>query len=531
MDMRVGIIGYGRIAHKHVEAIKANGDKLIAVCDVDPQRLTLLDETVLRFSDLESFLFQKIKLDLIAICTPSGTHAEIALKCIENGYSVLVEKPMALSISDADAIIASAKRYGVKVGVCHQNRFNLSAQILKKALQNQQLGTISHASIHVLWNRKDAYYKQASWRGTWAMDGGCLMNQCIHGIDFLLYMIDEEVTSVFGQIANRQHPDMEVEDVGMAIIQFCNGVIAIIEGTSNVYPENLEETFYIFGDQGTVKLGGLSLNEIKHWKVNQDESQICEEMVENEYGNGHQALYQDMKAAILDNRSPSIDAKEGKKALEVILAIYRSSREHRPVFFPLRQFSTLEMKNQNKIHNTATIDKNVQIGLNTKIWHYTHIQKNARIGNDCVIGQNVNIGPSVQIHDRVKIQNNVSVYEGVELHSDVFCGPSVVFTNVKKPRSSYPKQNYEKTIVHQGASLGANATIICPRQIGKWSFIGAGSVVTKDVLDYALMAGNPARQIGWVCECGERLNEDLICPSCHQSYVRTGMNIIKKDQG
>lgn len=528
--MKVGIIGYGRIARKHVEAIKANGDKLVAVCDIDPQRLDLLDEEVLRFSELESFLRQKIKLDLIAICTPSGTHAEIALKCIENGYSVLVEKPMALSISDADAIIAFAKRYGVKVGICHQNRFNSSAQILKNALQNQKLGTISHASIHVRWNRNDAYYKQASWRGTWAMDGGCLMNQCIHGIDFLLYMMDEEVTSVFGQIANRQHPDLEVEDVGMAVIQFRNGAIATIEGTSNVYPKNLEETFYIFGSQGTVKLGGLSLNKIEHWKVNEDYSRTCEEMVENEYGNGHRAVYQDMKAAILNNRSPLIDAKEGKKALEVILAIYKSAHEHVPVLFPLRQFSTLDMKENKGIHPTAVVDENVQIGSNTKIWHYTHIQKNAEIGRNCVIGQNVNIGPSVRIHDRVKIQNNVSVYEGIELHSDVFCGPSVVFTNVKKPRTPYPKQSYEKTVVSQGASLGANATIVCPCQIGAWSFVGAGSVVTHDVPDHALVAGNPARQIGWVCECGERLKEDLNCPSCHQSYVRTGKKICKKDQ-
>lgn len=201
-----------------------------------------------------------------------------------------------------------------------------------------------------------------------------------------------------------------------------------------------------------------------------------------------------------------------------------------PVLFPLRQFSTLDMKENKGIHPTAVVDENVQIGSNTKIWHYTHIQKNAEIGRNCVIGQNVNIGPSVRIHDRVKIQNNVSVYEGVELHSDVFCGPSVVFTNVKKPRTPYPKQSYEKTVVSQGASLGANATIVCPCQIGAWSFVGAGSVVTHDVPDHALVAGNPARQIGWVCECGERLKEDLTCPSCHQSYVRTGKKICKKDQ-
>lgn len=177
------------------------------------------------------------------------------------------------------------------------------------------------------------------------------------------------------------------------------------------------------------------------------------------------------------------------------------------------------------IHESSYVDSNVEIGEDTKIWHFCHIQSGSRIGKNCVLGQNVNIGNNVKIGNFVKIQNNVSVYEGVTLEDYVFCGPSMVFTNVLDPRCKYPQRGsefYIKTLVKEGASIGANATIICGNTIGKHAFIGAGAVVTKDVSDYALVVGNPARQIGWVCECGERLPEfenNVICPRCGFSYL------------
>lgn len=179
------------------------------------------------------------------------------------------------------------------------------------------------------------------------------------------------------------------------------------------------------------------------------------------------------------------------------------------------------------VHESSFIDDDVEIGEGTKIWYFCHVQKGARIGSKCSLGQNVNISNNVKIGNGVKIQNNVAVYEGVELEDYVFCGPSCVFTNDLTPRSKYPKGSaaYKKTVVKTGASIGANATVVCGHSIGKWALIGAGAVVTTNVLDHALMLGVPAQQKGWVCECGERLDSSLICKICSRRYkqVETGL--------
>ena len=173
------------------------------------------------------------------------------------------------------------------------------------------------------------------------------------------------------------------------------------------------------------------------------------------------------------------------------------------------------------VHESSYIDDGVSIGTGTKIWHFCHVQKGARIGAKCTLGQNVNVANNVKIGSCVKIQNNVSVYEGVELEDFVFCGPSAVFTNDLTPRSKYPKgrEAYVKTIVKHGATIGANATVICGHTIGKYAMIASGAVVTTDVPDYALMIGVPARQAGWVCECGLRLGEDFKCSGCGRFYL------------
>ena len=189
-----------------------------------------------------------------------------------------------------------------------------------------------------------------------------------------------------------------------------------------------------------------------------------------------------------------------------------------------------QKKNAHFIHETSIVDDNVEIGENTKIWHFCHVQSGARIGKGCSFGQNVNVSNNVKIGDGCKVQNNVSIYEGVELEDYVFCGPSMVFTNDLTPRAKYPKGSagYKKTVLHTGASIGANATVVCGHEVGRWAMVAAGAVVTKNVPDYALVAGVPAKQIGWVCECGNRLGENLECSECGRKYKLIKNNVLEE---
>lgn len=181
------------------------------------------------------------------------------------------------------------------------------------------------------------------------------------------------------------------------------------------------------------------------------------------------------------------------------------------------------------VHESSYVDDDVEIGEDTKIWHFCHVQKGARLGRNCSLGQNVNIGSNVKIGDGVRIQNNVSVYEGVEIEDNVFCGPSCVFTNVATPRAHFPVHGvYAKTLIKEGASLGANSTVVCGHTVGRSALIAAGAVVTKDVKDFALMAGVPARQVGWVCECGRRLGETLKCECGRQYQLNDNILEIKR---
>ena len=182
------------------------------------------------------------------------------------------------------------------------------------------------------------------------------------------------------------------------------------------------------------------------------------------------------------------------------------------------------------VHESSYVDDNVKIGKGTKIWHFSHILKGAEIGENCSLGQNVNVGNNVKIGNGCKLHNNVSVYEGVEMEDYVFCGPSMVFTNDLTPRAKYPKGSagYKKTLLKEGATVGANATIVCGHNIGLWAMIAAGAVVTKNVKDHALMAGVPARQIGWVCECGAILGEDLKCSACGREYTEAEEGLKEK---
>ena len=353
--MKYALIGCGRIAINHIKAVINNQLELVAVCDVLPNKMEELlskqglaeNKEILRYTDYRQMIAEHPEIQLISIATESGSHAEIALYCIDQGINLIIEKPMAMSIADADEIIRRAEANHVKVSACHQNRFNIAVQKLRKAVEAGRFGKLSHGSIHVRWNRNKDYYTQAPWRGTWAQDGGALMNQCIHGIDLLRWMMGSEVVSVYGQTKQQFHHYLEAEDVGMAVVNFANGAVATIEGTTNVYPQNLEETLYVFGQWGTVKLGGKSTNNIDVWdfadETDEDRSNKgLEEAASNVYGNGHTSLFADVVEAIEKDRQPYVDAKAGRDVLEMVLAIYKSAAEGQAVKLPLKECSTLD---------------------------------------------------------------------------------------------------------------------------------------------------------------------------------------------
>lgn len=354
--MRYALIGCGRIATNHIKAAVANNLEIAAVCDIVPEKMQELlakhglenDKSIKYYEDYIKLL-DEVKPELVSIATESGVHAQIALECIDRGIHVIIEKPMAMSMADADEIIRRSEEKHVKVSVCHQNRFNVAVQKTRAALEAGRFGRLSHGSVHVRWNRDRNYYDQAPWRGTWEQDGGCLMNQCIHGIDLLCWMFGGKVDEVYGATRQQFHDYLEAEDVGMAVVKFHNGAIGTIEGTVNVYPKNLEETLYIFGQNGTVKIGGKSTNNIDVWDFADEteadaENKNLKEVTSNVYGNGHTSLFADVMDAIENDRTPYVDAVSGRNALEIILAIYKSQKTGMPVKLPLKEFASTDMK-------------------------------------------------------------------------------------------------------------------------------------------------------------------------------------------
>ena len=341
------LIGCGRIAPNHIAAALNSRDGLTiaAVCDRQEDKAAALLhrfglDDVPRFTDYRRML-DEVHPQLAAVATDSGSHAAVALDCLDAGCHVIVEKPIALSLADADRMIETAAECGRRLCVCHQNRFNKSVGMIRYALEAGRFGRLYHGAAHVRWNREADYYRQAPWRGKWASDGGALMNQCIHNIDLLRWMMGDRVDEVMAYTDRLAHPYIEAEDLGLAVVRFAGGSYGLIEGTTNVYPRNLEETLYLFGEKGTVKAGGQSVNIIEEWSFADgldDPADIRRRFGENPpnvYGFGHTPLYADMIAAVNGGRAPYVDGAAGRRALELVLAIYRSAAEGRPVRLPL----------------------------------------------------------------------------------------------------------------------------------------------------------------------------------------------------
>lgn len=357
----VALIGCGRISFKHIEAYVKNADvmRLVAVCDPVAEkaeakaaeyRKAFPDAEVAVYADYKRLLAER-KPDIVTIATESGKHPAIAIDCLEAGAHVICEKPMALSTKDADAMIAAAKKADRKLAVCFQNRFNAPVRKLREARDAGRFGRLLHGMVQVRWNRNEGYYAEAPWRGTWEQDGGTLMNQCTHGIDLLQWMMGEDAVRVQAQTRRFMRP-IDAEDFGAAIVEFKSGAVGVIEGTADVYPTNLNETLSLFGEKGSVVIGGLAVNKMETWRfadaeaVGDTEATVLnpnEKDPPTVYGFGHAALFRDVVEAIGSGREPLVSGERGKKALEIILAIYKSQKTGLPVDLPC-DFSTMEMK-------------------------------------------------------------------------------------------------------------------------------------------------------------------------------------------
>ena len=360
MKHTIALIGCGRISFKHIEAFIHNKERLdlIAVCDPFFEKAQnkkseyesqLPSGAVKVYTDYNEML-KDLKPEIVTIATESGKHKSIAVDCLNAGCHVICEKPMALSTDDAQAMIDCAKANNKKLAVCFQNRFNAPVQRVRAAYETHRFGRILHGMVQIRWNRNTAYYKEAPWRGTWEQDGGTLMNQCTHGIDLLQWMMGEDVVRVQGQTRRFIRP-IEAEDFGCAILEFASGAVGIIEGSADVYPKNLNEILSLFGEKGTVVIGGLAVNKIETWRFTdaQDVGDTEETVLNPDaadpptvYGFGHSALFADFIDAIENNRPPLVSGEAGKKALDIILAIYESQKIGKAVTLPNR-FSTMSM--------------------------------------------------------------------------------------------------------------------------------------------------------------------------------------------
>lgn len=339
--IRVGLVGCGRIAESHLKAIQAHHDdlELVSLCDNNPDALktTAANYAVDTYSSLEDMLTYS-NCDVVTICTPSGLHPKQAIVTAKAGKHIITEKPMATRWNDALDMVKAADDANVRLFVVKQNRLNPPIQALKKAIDSGRFGKLYMASANVFWTRPQAYYDHASWRGTWEWDGGAFMNQASHYVDLVQWLLGpiDSVQAMTATLARH----IEAEDSGVVAIRFKNHALASINVTMLTYPKNLEGSITILGEKGSVKIGGIAVNEIQHWEFEDsrpEDNDIQQNSYEinSVYGVGHPLYYQNVVEAFRGNASPLVDGREGLKSLGLLSGIYRSARDKVPVYFPL----------------------------------------------------------------------------------------------------------------------------------------------------------------------------------------------------
>lgn len=448
-------------------------------------------------------------IDGVVIATPAILHAQLAKKFLESGKHVFVEKPLALDLDDAKELceIASQKKLSLFVG--HVLQYHPAFIKIQQLVRDGLLG-----KIHYLSSTRTNFGKIRT-------EENILWSFAPHDLSMILAIAGSQPVNVWGR--GHDHLNKTIADRVTVHIDFESGLSAQIEA-SWLHPLK-QQCLIVAGDQGMIvfddtKPWAEKLQLFRH-QVRWEGTLPHAEKSEGEYlqVEEKEPLKEECLAFInsmSSNQQAPTDGNEGLRVLEVLQAAQKSMVMNTSIQI---KGDPLEKSTDHYVHESAYVDEDVTIGKGSKIWHFSHICKGADIGRDVIIGQNVMVGPEVKIADACKLQNNVSIYKGVELAEGVFCGPSCVFTNVNTPRAQIERKNeFLATPVGKSATIGANATIVCGNKIGEYSLIAAGAVVTKDVLPHALMAGVPARQIGWVSHAGEVLREDMVCPREGRRY-------------
>lgn len=515
MGKNVAVIGCGYWGKNLVRNFAELG-ALRTICDSSSEVLSKLKALYPKSDTVTNFevVLANKEVEGVVISSPAVLHYSMAKKALLAGKDVFVEKPLSLTVEEGEEIVKLAEEKGKILMVGHVLEYHPGIVHLKQMVDSGELGKINYM------------YSSRLNLGKFRTEENILWSFAPHDISVILLMLNElpqKVSAHGGCYLNQQ-----IADVTVTTMSFANGVGAHIF-VSWLHPYK-EQKLVVIGDKkmavfdDVVPEKKLLLYEhgiewIERLPVPRKQEATAVEFIMSE---PLRLECQHFLDCLKSRNRPRTDGVSGLRVLRVLDACQRSLQGRGEYISLAGQISSF-------VHPTSVVEEPHNIGEFTKIWHFSHIMPQVNIGKNCTIGQNVFIGENVNIGNNVKIQNNVSIYDGVILKDDVFCGPSCVFTNISKPRSHISQRGkYVATLVKKGATIGANATIVCGNTIGSYAFVGAGSVVTKDVPDHALIYGNPARIQGWVCECGTKLEfakaKRVKCSQCGKEYLKRGAN-------
>ena len=534
MKPRIGVVGAGYWGKNLIRNLYKLGH-LYKVCDVDECACKAVEEQYPGVESLNEYeeILADPDLDGIVLSTPAITHYEMARDALRAGKHVFVEKPLALRVEDGEELVELAGRTNRILMVGHILQYHNAVIKLKEMIGSGELGKIQY----IYSNRLNIGKIRAEENILWSF--------APHDISVILMLLEE--MPEFLSATGGNYLQESVSDVTVTTMSFSGGVKAhIFVSWLHPFKEQKlvvigDEKMVVFDDSTEEKLF-LYPHKIKWLSRKPVASKAEAEVVPVTMVEPLLAECQHFIECIETGRRPRTDGYEGLRVLQVLSASQRSMDQRGKAIALRRMFRSrlpLARRGPEKgkevfIHESAYVDEGARIGEGTSIWHFSHVLPGSRIGQGCRIGQNVMIGPKVSIGDYCKVQNNVSIYQGVTMEDHVFCGPSMVFTNVHDPRCEIPRMDeLRPTLVKKGATIGANATIICGNNIGRYAFVGAGAVVTKDVPDFGLIMGNPGRLVGWVCRCAARLCFDdgdiAVCDRCGSRYrlVENGMKVVE----